>query len=313
MVNNLKSLFKKITNDSFSKKNEEQIRKAKRIKLTKSNKNEQIINEKIAKKRIEIDDTMSMRLSKALSMSGVGGRRYCDKLIEDKHVVVNNKIAIIGQKITINDKVSVYQKNVIIKWPDRLVRIIIYHKQDGELITRSDPDGRSTVFDSIGPLKNKRFIAIGRLDFNTSGLLIFTTSGDLANKFTHPKYEVEREYSVRVYGEELTKQQISELSTGIKLEDGEAKFVQIEKINNLPNEGKNIWYRVIIKEGRNREVRRMFEYFNLTVSRLIRVRFGPIKLPPRLKRGQFYELNAMEVMNVMKSFNLNISGNNDNK
>ncbi|MFN7094895.1 MAG: pseudouridine synthase, partial [Burkholderiales bacterium] len=158
-------------------------------------------------------------------------------------------------------------------------------------------------------LKNKRFVAIGRLDFNTSGLLIFTTSGELANHFMHPRYEVEREYSVRIYGEELTPEQIHQLKSGIKLEDGTANFTEIMKLEGQSEDSKNHWYKVILKEGRNREVRRMFEFFTLTVSRLMRTRFGPITLPPRLKRGQYYELNEIEVAQVMQKFGLNLAGN----
>jgi 23S rRNA pseudouridine2605 synthase len=197
-------------------------------------------------------------------------------------------------------------KSLVIKWPDRLARIIIYHKNDNEIISRNDPEGRISVFDKIPILKNKRFVAIGRLDFNTSGLLIFTTSGELANHFTHPRYEVEREYSVRVYGDELTPNQLKELKTGITLEDGLANFSEIMPLEN--EDTKNRWYKVILKEGRNREVRRMFEHFGVVVSRLIRTRFGPIALPPRLKRGQYYELNEIEVSTIMGKFGLNLAG-----
>jgi len=199
-------------------------------------------------------------------------------------------------------------KPVKIKWDDRLARIIIYHKPEGEIITRNDPKGRDSVFDKIPLLKNKRFVSIGRLDFNTSGLLIFTTSGNLANHFAHPRYEVEREYSVRVYGDQLTKEQIQELKSGVKLEDGLAKFEDILLIDDQDLDSKNHWYKVILKEGRNREVRRLFEHYNLQVSRLIRTRFGPIALPPRLKRGQYYELNEIEVAQVMQKFGLTIAG-----
>ncbi len=282
--------------------------KAKKVKLSRPNKQQQITAQRIRNERISNHSTSEVRISKALAMSGVGGRRHCDNLIEEGKVLVNAKVATSGQKITINDRVEVSGKPVKIKWQDRLARIIIYHKPEGEIISRSDPKGRMSVFNKIPLLKNKRFVAIGRLDFNTSGLLIFTTSGDLANHFMHPRFEIEREYSVRLYGGELTEDQIKQLKNGIKLEDGIAKVSEIMKQEQQDEDSKNYWYRIIIKEGRNREVRRMFEFFDLTVSRLMRTRFGPISLPPRLKRGQYYELNEIEVAQIMQSFELNIAG-----
>ncbi|MBP9742984.1 MAG: rRNA pseudouridine synthase [Burkholderiales bacterium] len=282
--------------------------KAKRIKLNRPNKQQQITNRRIRNERIELNPEKGMRISKALAMSGVGSRRHCDSLVNAGHVTVNGKIATLGLKLEPSDRIQVYGHAVIIKWQDRLARIVIYHKPEGEIISRADPKGRQSVFDKIPILKNKRFVAIGRLDFNTSGLLIFTTSGELANHFTHPRYEIEREYSVRVYGDELTSQQLQQLKTGIKLSDGMANFNEIIKLADQNQDSKNFWYKILLKEGRNREVRRMFEHFNLTVSRLIRTRFGPISLPPRLKRGQYYELNEVEVAEVMQAFNLTIAG-----
>lgn len=282
--------------------------KAKKTKLVTPNKKQQVVAKQIRQTRLSLSEEENLRLSKALSMSGAGSRRSCDELIKQHRVTVNGNIAELGQLINQDDKVEIDHKAIRIKWADRLARIIIYHKPEGELVSRDDEEGRVTVFDKISILKNKRFIAIGRLDFNTSGLLIFTTSGELANHFTHPRYEVEREYSVRIYGEELTKDQIQELKQGIKLEDGIASFIDIMKIYGQNDDSKNHWYKVILKEGRNREVRRMFEYFKLTVSRLMRTRFGPIALPPRLKRGQYYELNELEVSQIMHKFGLNIAG-----
>lgn len=283
-------------------------RNAKRVKLVRPNIQEQITARRIRGERIDIKEDETVRLSKALAMSGVGGRRYCDSLIIDGKVLVNGKVAILGQQIALHDKLEVMGHPVKIKWQDRLARVIIYHKPEGEIVTRSDPEGRTSVFDKIPLLKNKRFVPIGRLDFNTSGLLIFTNSGELANHFTHPRYEVEREYSVRIYGNELTAKQIQELKNGICLEDGVAKLDDIMKINDQNDNSKNHWYKIILKEGRNREVRRMFEYYDLIISRLIRTRFGPVALPPRLKRGQFYELNEIEVAQITQKFGLNLAG-----
>lgn len=178
--------------------------------------------------------------------------------------------------------------HIKLKWPDRLPRILLYYKQEGEIVSRDDPQGRTTIFDRLPAAASSRWVAIGRLDVNTSGLLILTTSGALVNRFAHPSFEVELNAAVRVLGE-VTNEQMKELTEGVELEDGVAK---VERIFQQGGEGVNKWYNVVLKEGRNREVRRLFEYLGLTVSRLVRVRFGPIGLPARLKRGSsFYELN----------------------
>jgi 23S rRNA pseudouridine2605 synthase len=281
---------------------------AKRVKLIRPNVQQQITAKRIREERITIKEDETVRLSKALAMSGAGSRRHCDALISEKKVLVNGQVATLGQQVSQHDRLEVLGRPVKIKWQDRLARIIIYHKPEGEIVSRSDPEGRVCVFDKIPLLKNKRFVPIGRLDFNTSGLLIFTNSGELANHFTHPRYEVEREYSVRIYGLELTVEQIKELKSGIRLEDGVAKLDEIMKIQDQDDSSKNHWYKIILKEGRNREVRRMFEHYDLVVSRLIRTRFGPIALPPRLKRGQFYELNEIEVAQITQKFGLNLAG-----
>jgi 23S rRNA pseudouridine2605 synthase len=306
----LKDKLKELMHNQFDKSNSNYInKKARKVKLNTSNAKEKIVAKRIRLERVSSPNQAGVRITKALAMSGVGSRRYCDKLVAEGKVSINDKIAKVGEVVYYKDNVKVLNKLIKVKWPDRLARIIIYHKPEGELTSRDDPKGRVTVFDKISLLKNKRFVPIGRLDFNTSGLLIFTTSGELANNFTHPKYQVEREYSVRIYGELLTESMLLQLKNGIKLEDGIAKFEEIVPIatSNDAN-SKNHWYKVILKEGRNREVRRMFEHFNITVSRLIRTRFGPISLPPRLKRGQYYELNEIEVTQIMHHFKLNIAG-----
>ena len=287
--------------------------KAKKVKLVRPNQQQKITANRIRSERIEIKNHQTVRLTKALAMSGAGSRRYCDILITEGKVTVNGKTATLGQQISQKDQIEISGHPIKIKWQDRLARIIIYHKPEGEIISRDDPQNRESVFDKIAILKNKRFVAIGRLDYNTSGLLIFTTSGELANHFTHPRYEVEREYSVRIYGQPLTSEQIQELKTGIKLDDGLAKFEDIMSIADQDVDSKNHWYKVILAEGRNREVRRMFEHYSLIVSRLIRTRFGPIALPPRLKRGQYYELSEIEVSEVMQKFGLNIAGTTDRR
>ena len=184
---------------------------------------------------------------------------------------------------------------VKVRFAEPRARILMYHKPAGEIVTRDDPEGRPTVFEKLPNIGNGKWIAIGRLDFNTEGLLLFTNSGELANKMMHPRYEVEREYAVRVMGL-LTPEQQQSLLTGVELEDGPAK---VEKLDDGGGEGSNHWYHVVLKEGRNREVRRLFEALGLTVSRLIRTRYGPVAMPSRVKRGQTLELTPEEVAAVL--------------
>ena len=240
------------------------------------------------------------RIQKVLAQSGFGSRREIEKAIVDERVLVNNKIAKIGQSIIPTDKVVFKGKLIRLNTSNNLPRVLIYHKPDGELVSENDPGGRKTVFQNLPKIKQAEWISIGRLDFNTSGLLIFTSYGELANKMMHPKYEVDREYSVRVLGE-LSNDQMKELESGIVLEDGNAKF---ESINFEGGEGANKWYRVVLKEGKNREVRRMFKHFDMTVSRLIRVRFGIIILPSHLKRGMHTELTQAEVSRLLQKHDI---------
>jgi 23S rRNA pseudouridine2605 synthase len=245
--------------------------------------------------RIDLEQMEPVRIQKALAASGVGSRREMEQWITQGLVHVNGKAAQLGDRITPEDEVTVRGSSINIKWPDRLPRILVYYKQEGEIVSRDDPQGRLSVFDRLPQTASSRWVAIGRLDINTSGLLILTTSGELVNRFAHPSFEVEREYAVRVLGE-LTEDQKQSLLNGVQLDDGVAKAQQLWEQGG---EGANRWYNIIIKEGRNREVRRLFESQGLTVSRLVRVRFGPISLLARLKRGQYYELNELEVANVM--------------
>ena len=240
------------------------------------------------------------RIQKVLAQSGFGSRREIEKAIVDERVLVNNKIAKIGQSIIPTDKVVFKGKLIRLNTSNNLPRVLIYHKPDGELVSENDPGGRKTVFQNLPKIKQGKWISIGRLDFNTSGLLIFTSYGELANKMMHPKYEVDREYSVRVLGE-LSNDQMKELESGIVLEDGNAKF---ESINFEGGEGANKWYRVVLKEGKNREVRRMFKHFDMTVSRLIRVRFGIVILPSHLKRGMHTELTQAEVSRLLQKHDI---------
>lgn len=236
------------------------------------------------------------KLHKLLAQAGLGSRREMEELIAAGQVTINGKVAGTGDRCGPEDVVRVGRRTIHLKFDERLPRVMLYHKPEGEIVSRDDPQGRPSVFDKLPQLKSSKWISIGRLDFNTSGLLIFTSDGDLANRLMHPRFEVEREYAVRIMGR-LTPEQVTLLTTGIELEDGPAKF---EHLSDQGGEGSNHWYRVILKEGKNREVRRMFAAAGMMVSRLTRVRFGPINLPPRLKRGKWLELEEAEVKRLLE-------------
>ena len=214
-----------------------------------------------------------------------------DAAIAAGRVSVNGARATLGQRVRPQDRVLIDGKAVRLRAEEKAPRMLIYHKPAGEMVTMSDPKGRPTVFRNLPPLRNGHWIAVGRLDFNTGGLLLFTDSGELADRLMHPSSEIEREYAVRVRGE-LSREQMGRLTHGIVLEDGPAKF---DRISSGGGEGSNRWYQVVLREGRNREVRRMFEALGVTVSRLMRVRFGPFMLPSYLKRGQWRSLDPKEV------------------
>ncbi len=238
----------------------------------------------------------TQRLHKLLALAGLGSRRDMEELIASGRVTINGQTAQVGAGVTHHDLVRVDGRPLRLPFEAELPQVLIYHKPEGEIVSQDDPEGRATVFDKLPRIKQGKWIAIGRLDINTSGLLIFTNSGDLANRFMHPRYEVEREYAVRVFGE-LTEEQMAMLTQGIELEDGPASF---DRIVAQGGEGANHWYQVIIREGRNREVRRLFEAFQLPVSRLMRVRFGPVNLPPRVKRGSMLKLEQKQVVELLE-------------
>ena len=240
------------------------------------------------------------RLQKALAQSGIGSRREMEELIAAGRVNVNGETAQIGQSVVPGDRVKVNGKLVHIKFSNRLPRVIIYHKPEGEIVSRDDPEHRPTVFTSLPKMSGGRWVAVGRLDFNTSGLLLFTTSGELANRLMHPRYNLVREYAVRVLGEISLEAQQS-LLQGIELEDGIAQFATFQ---DGGGDGANHWYRVSLFEGRNREVRRMFEAVGVVVSRLMRVRYGPFVLPPNLKRGKVLEIGEADVKKLLAEFGM---------
>lgn len=252
-------------------------------------------------------DDDAPKLHKVLAEGGLGSRREMEELILQGRVSVNGLPAHIGQRILPADQVRVNGKLIHRKVSTKPPRVLLYHKPAGEIVSQSDPEGRPTVFDSLPRIKNGKWVAVGRLDFNTEGLLIFTTSGDIANRFMHPRYGVEREYAVRTLGE-LAEADRQALLHGIQLDDGEANFLRIA---DGGGEGVNQWYHVALTEGRNREVRRMFEAVGLTVSRLIRTRYGQFLLPRGLKRGRWQELEGTDVRNLMATIGLKAPAKGD--
>jgi 23S rRNA pseudouridine2605 synthase len=240
-------------------------------------------------------DVLMPKLHKVLADAGIGSRREMEELIIAGRVSVNGEPAHIGQRVGVNDAVRVNGKPITRTNTKKPPRVILYHKPAGEIVSHDDPDGRANVFSRLPKMKVGKWLSIGRLDLNTEGLLIFTTSGDLSNRLLHPRYGNEREYAVRVLGE-LGPEQRQSLLDGVTLDDGPASFGMIEFIGG---EGSNRWYRVTLNEGRNREVRRMFESVGLTVSRLIRTRFGDIVLPTTLRRGRWEELDSKLVSALM--------------
>lgn len=241
-------------------------------------------------------DAVPQRLHKLLALAGFGSRREMETLIASGRITINGKTAEVGASVVPSDVVRLDSRPLRLPFEPELPQVLLYHKPEGEIVSHDDPENRASVFDKLPRIRNGKWIAIGRLDMNTSGLLIFTTSGELANRFMHPRYEVEREYAVRIFGE-LTEGEMAQLTYGIELDDGPANF---DSIRPQGGEGANHWYEVILREGRNREVRRLFEAFQKPVSRLIRVRFGPVSLPPRLKRGQMMHLGAKEVTALLE-------------
>ena len=252
---------------------------------------------------IEDDETSGIvpaqgeKLQKVLAQAGFGSRRTMEEWIAAGRVSVNGEPATLGMRVVPGDLVKTERRTIRVGEREQTVRVLLYHKPEGEIVSRDDPEKRASVFDKLPKLRGRKWIAIGRLDFNTSGLLIFTTSGELANRLMHPRFEVEREYAVRVQGT-LTDEQITKvLKEGVELDDGPVTF---DKLEDEGGEGYNHWYRVMLKEGRNRIVRRTFDALGLPVSRLMRVRFGIINLPPRLKRGMTAELGEGEIAQVLE-------------
>ena len=235
---------------------------------------------------------MAERLQKVLARAGFGSRRQLEDWIRDGRIMVNGKRAEIGASVEPDDLVKIDGRSVSIAAdPARAARTLAYHKPAGELTTRRDEAGRPTVFDNLPRIKNGRWITVGRLDYNTSGLLLMTTDGELAHRLMHPSWEIEREYAVRVLGQ-ADEAVLQRLQEGVQLDDGMAAFTTLA---DAGGQGANHWYHVVVREGRNREVRRLWESQGLKVSRLIRIRYGPVSLPRELRAGRFQDLSPAEL------------------
>ncbi|MCK4869712.1 MAG: pseudouridine synthase [Gammaproteobacteria bacterium] len=238
----------------------------------------------------------SEKIQKVLARAGVASRRASEAWIKAGRIKVNGKIANIGQRVTVKDMIMVDDQPVVQDLADQLPRLLLYNKPLGEICTRSDPEGRKTVFAGLPKLDSGRWVIVGRLDINSEGLLLFTNEGELANKLMHPSAELEREYLARVFGY-IDQQTINDLKKGAQLSDGKGNF---KVIVPFKKEEKNRWYRVVVTEGRNRLVRRLWEAKKIQVSRLIRVRFCDILLPRSLISGQYKELAAKDVKLLLK-------------
>ena len=239
--------------------------------------------------------TEPVRLQKLLAQSGFGSRREIEDWITQGRLTLNGKLAQLGNRATPKDRIELDGKPLAFEQAGDETRVLIYHKPEGELVSRHDPQGRPTVFTHLPKIKGAKWMSIGRLDFNTSGLLLFTNSGELANGLMHPRFGIEREYAVRVFGG-LTDEEVDRLKSGIRLDDGRAAF---GKVVPAGGEGSNRWYRVTLKEGRNREVRRLIEALGKQVSRLMRLRYGTVELPEDLRHGEWRELEPAGVSGLL--------------
>jgi len=238
------------------------------------------------------------RLQKLLAAAGYGSRREIETWISAGRLRLNGALAKLGDRAAPGDRIELDGKPLALRAAAAQPRVLLYHKPDGEMVTRSDPEGRPTVFQRLPAIPGGKWVAVGRLDINTAGLLLLTDSGDLANRLMHPRYEVEREYAVRVLGG-LRPEERAQLLGGVELEDGRARFDKLEPSGAA--EGANRWYRVVLREGRNREVRRLFEALGRKVSRLLRVRYGSVELPRDLRPGRWIELDANSVAEIVKT------------
>ena len=247
---------------------------------------------------------MSEKIQKVLARAGLGSRREIETWIEAGRIKVGGAISKLGDRIEDGQTVFLDGRPLkLLKAHENRRRVLLYNKPEGEICSRRDPEGRRSVFESLPKLKGERWIAVGRLDYNTAGLLLFTTDGELANALMHPSNQIEREYAVRVMGD-VSDDALANLLQGVMLDDGMAKFSDIQPGRNERDDSINKWYYVTLCEGRNREVRRLWESQGLTVSRLKRVRYGNVFIPSKVKSGQWVELSDKEVKTVSDMANL---------
>ena len=234
------------------------------------------------------------RIQKTLARCGLGSRRQIEAAIKLQQITINREPVELGQKLRVGDKVAWKNRAWVVESDHVMPRVLMYNKPLGEVTTRKDEKDRSTVFDSLPHIKGQKWLNIGRLDINTTGLLLFTTDGDLANHMMHPSANIDREYACRVFGE-VTKEKIQAMLNGVELEEGVANFSDIQAAGSEEDKGANSWFHVAIMEGRNREVRRLWESQDIQVNRLKRVRYGGVFLPKSLRKGKFKELNQKEL------------------
>lgn len=243
------------------------------------------------------------KLQKVVARSGHASRRETERLIAQGRIKINKEIAKLGDRVNGSERIFLDDKELFIAWEKPRQRVLIYHKPPGEICSRNDPEHKKTIFDDLPSLKIGRWISVGRLDINTTGLILLTNDGELANLLMHPSSEIVREYAVRVLGE-VTDDDIEQLKEGVTLDDGMAHF---DKVSYQGGQGANHWYHVTLKEGRNREVRRMWEALGITVSRLQRVRYGVVHLPRWQKPGRWEDLDEKQMMELYESVGLHIS------
>lgn len=245
------------------------------------------------------------RVHKVLAHAGIGSRRQVEQWVRDGRVKINGRLASLGDRLTATDTVHVNGRPIdLVKRAAVSTRVLLYHKAGGELVSRRDPEGRPVIFTQLPKLSGGRWIAVGRLDINTQGLLVLTNNGELAHRLMHPSFQLEREYAVRVFGR-ISDAGLKKLSEGVLLEDGPARF---DAIQSSGGQGANKWFRVVVGEGHNRVVRRLWESQGVQVSRLIRIRYGPLLMPENLKARTCYELSKPELNGLLKFVESNSAG-----
>lgn len=276
------------------------------MKKSNNGKNRPVRRDVEEQEIVEYASPKNEKLQKVLARAGIGSRREMERVIQQGRVLVNGERATLGDRVDLGDRIEVDRKRIRLTAKEESnVKVLLYNKPEGEICTRSDPEGRPTVFDHLPQLNGERWIAVGRLDFNTSGLLLFTTDGELANSLMHPSSKIDREYLVRIQGK-VDDDMKARLVEGIALEDGTARFTDIV---DGAGSGQNHWFYCVVMEGRNREVRRLWESQGVKVSRLKRVRFGNIFIPSHVRVGQWTDLNVKEIKDLCVTAKVEMTGN----